>query len=107
MLFYGTIKENIALCDAEMPDDKVERAAIAANAHEFIERLPDKYETQVCVCVCECVCVCVYVRVCECVYCVCGAANAHECIECCLISTNRRYVCVKMCVCVCVACVQL
>jgi ABC-type multidrug transport system fused ATPase/permease subunit len=36
VLFYGTIKENIALCDSEIEDEKVEGAARAANAHQFI-----------------------------------------------------------------------
>jgi hypothetical protein len=33
---------------------------IAVNAHEFIETMPDKYDTQDFVCVCV-ICVCVYI----------------------------------------------
>ncbi|HEU4751697.1 MAG TPA: ATP-binding cassette domain-containing protein, partial [Armatimonadota bacterium] len=46
-LFHGTIAENIAYgCpDASMPE--VLRAAKAANAHDFIMRFPDGYDTMV------------------------------------------------------------
>ena len=45
--FGGTIKENIAygVIDAEEPE--IIDAAMKANAHEFIEKLPDGYETTV------------------------------------------------------------
>ena len=46
-LFSATVRENIAfgLPDAELAD--VEWAARAAQAHEFVERLPDGYDTLV------------------------------------------------------------
>ena len=46
-LFSATVRENIAfgLPDADLAD--VEWAARAAQAHEFVERLPDGYETLV------------------------------------------------------------
>jgi subfamily B ATP-binding cassette protein MsbA len=47
MLFGGTIRENIAYGRLDASDAEVEAAARAANAHEFIERLPDGYQTVV------------------------------------------------------------
>jgi len=46
-LFHRTIAENIAYArpDASLKD--IEAAAIRANAHDFIQRLPDGYETLV------------------------------------------------------------
>ena len=44
-LFSATVRENIAFGRGELPDDEVERFARAAQAHEFIERLPDGYDT--------------------------------------------------------------
>src|SRR5215218_3562795 len=46
-LFSGTIGENIAFGRAEADPDEVEVAARAVGAHEFIERLPDGYDTEV------------------------------------------------------------
>jgi ATP-binding cassette subfamily B protein len=46
-LFNGTIVENIAYARPESSRDEVIRAAIAANAHGFIMRLPDGYDTRV------------------------------------------------------------
>jgi subfamily B ATP-binding cassette protein MsbA len=46
-LFSGTIRENIAYARAGASADEVETAARAANAHEFVERLPLGYETMV------------------------------------------------------------
>ena len=46
-LFSGTIGENIAFGRPEADPDEVEVAARAVGAHEFIERLPDGYDTEV------------------------------------------------------------
>jgi subfamily B ATP-binding cassette protein MsbA len=46
-LFNGSIKENLRFGDPEASDEKVIAAAKAANAHEFVERLEDGYETQI------------------------------------------------------------
>lgn len=46
-LFSGTVRENIAYANPEAPPDRIESAARAAHAHEFIERLPRGYETLV------------------------------------------------------------
>ncbi len=43
----GTVKENIALGNPDAMDDEIIAAAKLANAHEFIERLPNGYETWV------------------------------------------------------------
>jgi ATP-binding cassette subfamily B protein len=45
LLFSGTIGENIRYGRLEATDDDIVEAAQAANAHDFIERLPHKYET--------------------------------------------------------------
>jgi ATP-binding cassette subfamily B protein len=44
-LFSATVRENIAFGAVDASDGQVEAAARAAQAHEFIERLPDGYET--------------------------------------------------------------
>ena len=44
-LFSTTVRENIAFGVAGATDEDVERAARLAQAHEFIEELPDGYET--------------------------------------------------------------
>ena len=44
-LFSTTVRENIAFGRPEMSDDEVERVARLAQAHEFVERLPQGYET--------------------------------------------------------------
>ncbi len=44
-LFSATVHENIANARAEASRDEVVRAARAAQAHEFIEALPDGYDT--------------------------------------------------------------
>jgi len=44
-LFSTTVRENIAFGRSEMSDDEVEHVARLAQAHEFIERLPQRYET--------------------------------------------------------------
>lgn len=44
-LFHGTIKENIAYGIKNAPIEDVIEAAKLAGAHDFIEKLPDKYNT--------------------------------------------------------------
>jgi len=46
-LFGMTVKENILYGRLNATMDEVVEAAKAANAHNFIERLPNKYETQI------------------------------------------------------------
>jgi ATP-binding cassette subfamily B protein/subfamily B ATP-binding cassette protein MsbA len=45
VLFTGTIRDNIAYGGVGVSDVEVLRAAKAANAHEFVKRLPDGYGT--------------------------------------------------------------
>lgn len=45
LLFHSSIKENIAYFSDEAPDEDIVRAAKAAHAHEFIEKLPNGYDT--------------------------------------------------------------
>jgi subfamily B ATP-binding cassette protein MsbA len=45
LLFGGTIRENIRYGRLNATDDEIIDAAKAANAHDFIMELPDKYET--------------------------------------------------------------
>ena len=44
-LFSATVRENIAFGAGDLPQQAVEEVARAAQAHEFIERLPQGYET--------------------------------------------------------------
>jgi ATP-binding cassette subfamily B protein len=44
-LFSTTVRDNIAFGRPEMADDEVERVARLAQAHEFVARLPQGYET--------------------------------------------------------------
>jgi ATP-binding cassette subfamily B protein len=44
-LFSATVRENITFGAPELDDGAVEHVARLAQAHEFIERLPDGYET--------------------------------------------------------------
>lgn len=44
-LFDGSVRDNIAYGRHDATDAEVEDAARRANAHEFIEKLPDQYET--------------------------------------------------------------
>ena len=44
-LFSTTVRENIAFGRPDMTDDEVERVSRLAQAHEFVERLPQGYET--------------------------------------------------------------
>ena len=46
-LFSGTIRDNIAFGAPGAGDEEVEAAARAVGAHEFIEDLPDGYDTEV------------------------------------------------------------
>jgi len=46
-LFTGTIRENIRYGKLDATDEEVEAAAKLANAHDFIERLPQGYETEI------------------------------------------------------------
>jgi len=45
LLFSGTIRENIRYGRLEATQEEIENAARAANAHDFIEALPQGYET--------------------------------------------------------------
>jgi ATP-binding cassette, subfamily B, bacterial len=44
-LFSATVRENITFGAPLLEDDEVERIARLAQAHEFVERLPDGYDT--------------------------------------------------------------
>src|SRR5438270_525271 len=44
-LFSATVRENIAFGRADLSADEVERVARLAQAHEFVERLPQGYDT--------------------------------------------------------------
>jgi ABC-type multidrug transport system fused ATPase/permease subunit len=46
-LFSGTIRDNIAFGQPDATDDELRAASQAVGAHEFIERLPEGYETEV------------------------------------------------------------
>ncbi|OWP21688.1 ABC transporter [Microbacterium sp. AISO3] len=46
-LFSGTVADNIALGKPDATMDEIQAAAKAVGAHEFIERLPDGYATDV------------------------------------------------------------
>jgi ATP-binding cassette subfamily C protein CydD len=45
--FHGTIRDNIQLARPDAGIDEIMAAARAAHAHEFIQELPDGYETQI------------------------------------------------------------
>jgi subfamily B ATP-binding cassette protein MsbA len=45
VLFVGTVAENIAYGKPDATPEEIEAAARAAHAHEFIERLPEGYQT--------------------------------------------------------------
>jgi ATP-binding cassette subfamily B protein len=47
LLFSGTVRENIAFGRPDASDEEIIGAAMAANANEFIQRLPDGYDTMV------------------------------------------------------------
>ena len=44
-LFSATVRENITFGAPDLGDEDVERVARLAQAHEFVERLPDGYDT--------------------------------------------------------------
>ncbi len=46
-LFHGSVRENIRMGRADASDSEIIEAAKAANAHEFIEKLPQGYDTAV------------------------------------------------------------
>src|SRR5579875_2960159 len=46
-LFSATVRENLAFGRPDASDAELERAARLAQAHEFVERLPDGYDTLV------------------------------------------------------------
>jgi len=46
-LFATSIKENILLGRPDATQEEIEEAARVANAHSFIVKLPDGYDTQV------------------------------------------------------------
>jgi subfamily B ATP-binding cassette protein MsbA len=45
ILFHDTVKKNIAYGNSKATQEAVEQAAAVANASEFIQALPEKYET--------------------------------------------------------------
>jgi ABC-type multidrug transport system fused ATPase/permease subunit len=46
-LFSGTVRENIAFGRPDASDEEIRDAARAVGAHEFVERLPNGYDTEV------------------------------------------------------------
>jgi len=44
-LFSATVRENITFGAPELSDEEIARVARLAQAHEFVERLPDAYDT--------------------------------------------------------------
>ncbi|MBX0288141.1 ABC transporter ATP-binding protein/permease [Halomicroarcula sp. F28] len=46
-LFYGTVRDNIAYGTFDATDEEIRQAAEAAEAHQFVQNLPDGYETMV------------------------------------------------------------
>jgi ABC-type multidrug transport system fused ATPase/permease subunit len=46
-LFNGTVRENIAFAKPDATDEEIIAAARAAYAHEFIEQLPQGYDTEI------------------------------------------------------------
>lgn len=46
-LFHGTVRENISYGRPDAPFEEVLAAAHAANAHDFIMKMPDAYDTHV------------------------------------------------------------
>jgi len=45
ILFHDTVRNNIAYGLRDVPEDEIVAAARAANAHEFIEKMPEGYDT--------------------------------------------------------------
>jgi ATP-binding cassette subfamily B protein len=46
-MFYGTVRDNIAYGRFDATDAEIEAAARAAEAHRFVRKLPDGYDTMV------------------------------------------------------------
>ena len=46
ILFQGTVRENLRYARPEASDEDIETAAKAAQAHDFIQRLPKGYDTE-------------------------------------------------------------
>jgi ABC-type multidrug transport system fused ATPase/permease subunit len=46
-LFSGTIRDNIDFGSPDATEEQVREAAMAVGAHDFIEKLPDGYDTEV------------------------------------------------------------
>ena len=46
-LFNGSVRDNIAYANPQASDEAIESASRAANAHEFIESLPEGYATEI------------------------------------------------------------
>ena len=46
-LFDATIRDNLAVADADVTDERIEQACRLAQVHAFIETLPQRYETRV------------------------------------------------------------
>ena len=46
-LFYGTVADNIRMAKPEATDEEIEQCCRVANAHEFIEKLPQGYHAVV------------------------------------------------------------
>jgi ATP-binding cassette subfamily B protein len=46
-LFYGTVRDNIAYGSPDATDEEIRAAAEAAEAHGFVQNLPDGYDTMV------------------------------------------------------------
>jgi ABC-type multidrug transport system fused ATPase/permease subunit len=44
-IFSGTIRDNLAYANPDATDEEIEQAARDAHAHEFIAKLPDRYDT--------------------------------------------------------------
>mgnify|MGYP002742200661 FL=1 len=47
VLFSGTIKENLRLGNKNATDEEIEKACKIAQADEFIQKFPDKYDTMI------------------------------------------------------------
>ena len=47
LLFHDTVAANIAFAEPEATMDRIEAAARLAGAHDFVQRLPDGYETMI------------------------------------------------------------
>ena len=46
-LFSGTIKENMRWCDSNASDEEIQEACKIACADEFIQKMPDQYDTYI------------------------------------------------------------